>query len=148
MVDHLLKAGFENITVLDISEKALNKAKKRLGDKAEKVTWIVSDITKFEPETTYDLWHDRAAFHFLTNAEHIEKYKQTIKESVNSYLIIATFSENGPLKCSGLEITQYSEEELSSEFAEDFEKISCLNEDHKTPFDTLQNFTFCSFKKR
>ncbi|WP_206735977.1 class I SAM-dependent methyltransferase [Aequorivita sp. KMM 9714] len=148
LVDHLLKAGFENITVLDISEKALNKAKKRLGDKAEKVTWIVSDITEFEPETTYDLWHDRAAFHFLTNAEHIEKYKQTIKNSVNGYLIIATFSENGPLKCSGLEITQYSEEELSSEFAEDFEKISCLNEDHKTPFDTLQNFTFCSFKKR
>ncbi|WP_313113763.1 class I SAM-dependent methyltransferase [Aequorivita sediminis] len=148
LVDHLLNAGFENITVLDISEKALKKAKKRLGKKAEKVTWIISDITEFEPETTYDLWHDRAAFHFLTNAEHIEKYKQTINNSVNGYLIIATFSQNGPLKCSGLEITQYSEEELSSEFSKNFEKISCLNEDHKTPFDTLQNFTFCSFKKR
>lgn len=148
LVDHLLEAGFENITVLDISEHALEKAKKRLGDKAKNVTWIVSDITAFKPESTYDLWHDRATFHFLTQEEQISKYKQILKNSVNQFLIIATFSEKGPLKCSGLEISQYSEEKLSLKLNEDFEKINCLTQDHKTPFDTYQNFLFCSFKKR
>lgn len=148
LVDHLLEAGFENITVLDISEHALEKAKKRLGDKAKNVTWIVSDITAFKPESTYDLWHDRATFHFLTQEEQISKYRQILKNSVNQFLIIATFSEKGPLKCSGLEISQYSEEKLSLKLNEDFEKINCLTQDHKTPFDTYQNFLFCSFKKR
>lgn len=148
LVDYLLDEGFENITVLDISANALEKAQKRLGDKAKKVTWIVSDITLFQPEIDYDVWHDRAAFHFLTTTEQIENYKHTVKNAVNGFLVIGTFSENGPLKCSGLDITQYSPENLTAEFSDAFDKISCLTEDHKTPFNTLQNFVFCSFKKK
>ena len=148
LVDHLLKEGFENITVLDISAKALEKAKKRLGDKAKKVTWIACDITQFTPQTTYDLWHDRAAFHFLTKAEHIKKYTATAKKFVSGFLAIATFSEKGPTKCSGLDITQYSEETLSLTFKDGFDKVSCALEDHQTPFNTTQNFLFCSFKKQ
>lgn len=98
LVDFLLDQGFENITVLDISEKALEKAKIRLVEKAKKVTWIVSDILDFEPTETYDVWHDRAAFHFLTTDEEIEKYKSIVNKSVDGFLIIGTFSENGPLK--------------------------------------------------
>lgn len=147
LVDHLLDQGFENITVLDISLKALEKAKQRLGERAKKVTWVVSDITAFKPERPFDLWHDRAAFHFLTTPEQIEKYKTIARTWVTGYLIIGTFSENGPEKCSGLEIQQYSEAQLTAAFENGFEKMRCVIEDHKTPFDTVQNFVFCSFKK-
>lgn len=124
LVDHLLDQGFENITVLDISEKALEKAKIRLGEKSKKVTWIISDILDFEPTETYGVWHDRAAFHFLTSEEEIEKYKSIVNKSVAGFLIIGTFSENGPLKCSGLEISQYSEEKLTSTFEDNFRRPS------------------------
>lgn len=148
LVDHLLHYGFENVSVLDISAKALERAKERLGEKAEKVTWIVGDISDFKPTETYDLWHDRATFHFLTEAEDIEKYRNMVQNHVRGYLIIGTFSENGLKKCSGLEISQYTEEKLSSVIGEAFQKINCLTIDHKTPFDTYQNFLFCSFRKR
>lgn len=148
LVDYLLEAGYENITVLDISLQALEKSKQRLGTKAKKVTWVVSDITDFKPETTYDIWHDRATFHFLTAPDQVEKYKDIVKNSVTGFLIIGTFSEKGPKKCSGLDIQQYSEETLTTAFQNDFEKLQCITEDHKTPFDTTQNFLFCSFKKR
>ncbi len=148
LVDYLLDEGFENITVLDISAKALDKAKKRLGDKAEKINWVVSDITKFEPDTTYDVWHDRATFHFLTTTDQISKYINTARKSVNGYLTIGTFSENGPKKCSGLDVKQYSEESLITELKNGFEKIRCITENHTTPFDTKQNFLFCSFKRQ
>lgn len=148
LVDHLLHYGFENVSVLDISAKALERAKERLGEKAEKVTWIVGDITEFEPTEMYDLWHDRATFHFLTEAEDIEKYRNMVQNHVRGYLIIGTFSENGPQKCSGLEISQYTEEKLCAVIGEAFQKINCLTIDHKTPFDTFQNFLFCSFRKR
>lgn len=148
LVDHLLNEGFENITVLDISERSLEKAKLRLGEKGKNITWIVSDILDYERSETYDIWHDRAAFHFLTTEEEIEKYKSIVAKAVQSYLVIGTFSENGPLKCSGLEISQYSEENLSSTFKDHFEKIETVFEDHETPFGTTQNFLFCSFKKK
>ena len=147
LVDYLLDEGFENMTVLDISAKALDKAKKRLGDKADKINWVVSDIIEFEPETTFDVWHDRATFHFLTTADLVSKYLNTARKSVNGYLTIGTFSENGPKQCSGLDIKQYSEESLTTEFKNGFEKIRCVKEDHTTPFDTTQNFLFCSFKR-
>ena len=147
LVDYLSAAGFENITVLDISHKALERAKQRLGNKAEKVNWIVCDITDFIPTTSYDLWHDRATFHFFTTKQQIDKYKNIVKKAVSGYSIIGVFSENGPLKCSGLEIKQYNETQLSSLFKDHFEKISCLEEDHITPFNTRQNFLFCSFKR-
>ena len=147
LVDFLLEEGFENITVLDISEKALERAKIRLGNKAEKVQWIVSDIIDFKPEISYDVWHDRATFHFLTTKEQIQTYIEITKNWVSKYLIIGTFSERGPLKCSGLEIKQYSEVEMENQFLRSFKKIKCISEDHLTPFETKQNFTFCTFVK-
>jgi cyclopropane fatty-acyl-phospholipid synthase-like methyltransferase len=147
LVDFLLEEGYENITVLDISARALEKAQKRLGDSASKVKWIVTDITAFEPAETYDIWHDRAAFHFLTTPEQVSKYIDIAEKNVNNFMILGTFSKNGPTKCSGLYIQQYDEESLSEKFKESFEKIKCITEDHITPFETVQNFVFCSFKK-
>ncbi|AZA80777.1 SAM-dependent methyltransferase [Chryseobacterium lactis] len=147
LVDFLLKEGYENITVLDISTKALEKAQQRLGKLSEKVQWIATDITEFKPTKTFDIWHDRAAFHFLTTPEQVTKYIDITKNSVTGFMILGTFSKNGPTKCSGLEIQQYDEESLSEKFKTSFEKIKCITEDHRTPFDTIQNFVFCSFKK-
>ncbi|WP_306567930.1 class I SAM-dependent methyltransferase [Flavobacterium lindanitolerans] len=147
LVDFLLDEGFENISVLDISAKALEKAKLRLGNRSEKVNWIVSDILDFKPDTAFDVWHDRAAFHFLTTKEQVEKYIEIAQSAVSGYLTIGTFSENGPKKCSGLDIKQYSEETLHTVLKNRFEKLHCIYEDHKTPFNTTQNFLFCSFKR-
>jgi 2-polyprenyl-3-methyl-5-hydroxy-6-metoxy-1,4-benzoquinol methylase len=148
LVDFLLTEGYQNITVLDISENAIARAKKRLGTKANVVKWIVSDITEFAPTETYDVWHDRATFHFLTTPEQIHKYMATARKAVKGYVTIGTFSENGPKKCSGLDIKQYSETQLQEELSNGFQKIRCINEDHITPFNTKQNFLFCSFKKQ
>lgn len=149
-VDALLERGYKNIWVLDISANAIERAKKRLGKDAAKVHWIVSDVTEFEPEVQLDLWHDRAAFHFLTNEERIYQYVSLAEESIkgNGYLVLGTFSENGPKKCSGLEIRQYSEASMSARFEVRFERIKCIKEDHITPLNRVQNFLFCSFKKR
>lgn len=148
LVDYLLADGYTNITVLDISSTALNKSKQRLGHNAQKINWVVSDITEYKPDTTYDVWHDRATFHFLTTTDQIGKYLATAHSAINGYMALGTFSENGPTKCSGLEIKQYSEEELTSELKNGFEKIRCITEDHTTPFNTTQNFLFCSFKRK
>ena len=147
LVDFLIDQGFENISVLDISAKALERAKKRLGEKGKNVNWIVSDITEFEPETTFDIWHDRATFHFLTEENQIKKYMEIARKAVSGYLTIGTFSDNGPKKCSGLDIKQYNEETLTEELKNGFEKLRCVTEDHMTPFETTQNFLFCSFKR-
>lgn len=150
LVDFLLDENFENITVLDISEKALERTKKRLAERAAKVNWIVSDITQFHPDTSYDFWHDRAAFHFLTTKPAIKQYlsiaRQAVKE--NGFVTIGTFSKDGPEKCSGLHIRQYSDKTLTAELNNGFKKIKCLTEKHTTPFNTTQNFLFCSFKKQ
>ncbi|KAB1230142.1 class I SAM-dependent methyltransferase [Chryseobacterium viscerum] len=148
LVDFLLEEGYENITVLDISTKALEKAQERLGDTATKVKWIATDITAFQPTETYDIWHDRAAFHFLTSPEQVSKYIDIAEKNVNNFIMLGTFSKNGPTKCSGLDIQQYDEESLSGRFETGFDKIKCMTEDHMTPFGTVQNFVFCSFKKR
>ncbi|HEX6914214.1 MAG TPA: SAM-dependent methyltransferase, partial [Chitinophagaceae bacterium] len=110
----------------------------------------VSDVTEFNPPVKFDFWHDRAAFHFLTTEEKIYKYLSIAEESIdpNGYLILGTFSENRPKKCSGLEIKQYSEASMSARFEVSFERIKCIQEDHTTPFNTIQNFLFCSFKKK
>lgn len=148
-VDFLLDEGYSDITVLDISELALKKAQLRLGERASKVKWIVSDITEFKPLQKFDVWHDRATFHFLTSKDQIEKYIELAAQSVNpnGFMAIGTFSENGPTKCSGLDIKQYSESELERTLTYYFRKIHCITEDHITPFHTIQNFLFCSFKK-
>jgi SAM-dependent methyltransferase len=146
LVDFLLADGYSDVTVLDISGKAIERAKNRLGILADKVTWIESDINDFVPSRTFSIWHDRAAFHFLTSTEEQERYVKLVNSSVTDFLVIGTFSEDGPLKCSGLEIQQYSESSMVDQFR-GFEKIKCENENHLTPFDTIQNFIFCSFKK-
>lgn len=146
LVDFLVQQGYSDVTVLDISETALERAKARLGKHSEKVKWIVSDITEFKPERKYKVWHDRATFHFLTSVQQVGSYLDIVRDGISGYLVIGTFSENGPKKCSGLEIRQYSEQELQQTFQNGFSRIKCINEDHRTPFDTLQNFTFCSFK--
>ena len=149
-VDALLEEGYQNIWVLDISENALSRAKKRLGEKANKVNWVVSDIIDFNPTVTFDFWHDRAAFHFLTTEENINKYVGIAEKGIkaNGILVLGTFSETGPTKCSGLEIKQYSETSMSSRFELSFDRVKCITEEHQTPFNTTQNFLFCSFKKK
>lgn len=150
LVDHLLQLGFTNISVLDISEAAIERAKIRIGENANKVKWIISDISTFQPSEKYDFWHDRAAFHFLTNEEEIKRYVSNVTNSINTngILAIGTFSENGPKKCSGIDITQYTEESIAELFTNGFEKIETFLVDHPTPFDTIQNFVFGVFKKR
>ena len=147
LAEYLLAEGFVNITVLDISAKSLQKAKARLGENAKKINWIVSDITEFNPDFAFDVWHDRATFHFLTTNEQIAKYLNIARKFVNGFLTIGTFSDNGPVNCSGLEIRQYSEETMTRELKLGFEKLRCQTEDHITPFNTKQNFLFCSFKR-
>lgn len=148
LVDELLQLGYKNITVLDISENALLRLKERLGEKGKEVTFIVSDILNFTTTEKFDVWHDRASFHFLTNPEEVALYVQKVKEftSENALLFMGTFSDKGPLKCSGLEIQQYTQARFENVFL-GFEKINCFTEDHLTPFDTIQNFIFCVFKK-
>jgi hypothetical protein len=141
-----MNATFIDVSVLDISGKAIERAKKRLGKLADKVTWIESDINEFIPSKKYAIWHDRAAFHFLTSIEEQARYVDLVNSAVTDFLVIGTFSEDGPLKCSGLEIQQYSESSMVEQFR-GFQKIKCENENHLTPFDTIQNFIFCSFKK-
>ena len=147
LVDFLLDLGFTNISVLDISAHAIERAKVRLGEKASLVTWIVSDINDFEPIQNYDLWHDRAAFHFLTTQKDIERYVKLVSKHAKN-LVVGTFSTNGPFKCSGLEITQYDENELGQLFGfHGFKVLTMKREDHMTPFGTTQNFVFAAFVK-
>ncbi len=146
LVDSLLGEGYENITVLDISEESLQQAKMRLGPLADSVEWIQADILEFAPSGKYDLWHDRAVFHFLTDNEQIEKYIDIARKSVKGYLLMGTFSTSAPPKCSGLDVRRYSDEMLEKELSNGFEKIRCITEDHITPFKTIQNFLFCSFR--
>lgn len=149
LVDHLLALEYSDITVLDISESALERAKTRLGNDALKVKWIVADAATFKPTEKYDFWHDRAAFHFLTQEHEIVNYLNTVQQSIlpTGVLVIGTFSESGPKKCSGIEIKQYSEVSMTEKLNRFFEKIKCITVDHKTPFETIQNFVFCSFRK-
>lgn len=150
LADYLLKVGFENISVLDISQTALDQVKNRLGKKAKNLKFIQADAADFQPEEKYHLWHDRATVHFLTEGWQIKKYLKTLKDSVVSggYVILATFSEKGPVKCSGRKIKQYSIEDMKELLSNKFENLECRNIDHTTPSGVVQNFTFCSFMKK
>ena len=149
LVDFLLAEGYTNLSVLDISEAAILRAQERLGMDAPKVTWIVSDILEFKPKVKYDVWHDRAAFHFQTEPAKIDTYLNIVKNAVDGMVIIGTFSTDGPTKCSGLEIQQYDEDGMKAKFIQsDFKNLECKREDHVTPSGAVQNFVFCSFMKR
>ncbi len=149
LVDNLLALGYTNITVLDISANAINKAKERLGINTDKVKWIVSDITEFIPAEKYDIWHDRAVFHFLNQQNDIEYYKVLVNKYIcdNGHLILATFADDGPEKCSGLEVCKYSEEGMKNIFSIAFKVIESFKYKHLTPFGTIQNFIFSVFSK-
>lgn len=148
LVDNLLAQGFENITVLDLSAAALNSARARLGDKGEAVKWIVADATEWQPRDTYDVWHDRAAFHFLTNEKVQQAYIQRLKQALKrgGHLIIGTFALDGPEKCSGLPVARHSAESLSALLAPDFDLIDSRRHEHITPWQAVQKFQFSTFR--
>ena len=150
LVDELLEISFKNIFILDISAQALQKAKIRLGEKGESVTWIDADILEFDTESRFDIWHDRAAFHFLTKEEDIIRYVEIAGKLIKSsgYLIISTFSMSGPKKCSGLDIARYSEDSIKKTFRKGFNHTRSFEEIHTTPFNTKQNFLFNLFKRK
>ncbi|CAN5854828.1 class I SAM-dependent methyltransferase [soil metagenome] len=149
-IDVLIERGYKNIYLLDISSNAIERTKNRLGANADKVKYIISDVVDFIPPVQFDFWHDRAAFHFLTNEDQVNRYVSLAEKGIrkNGYLILGTFSESGPKKCSGLEIKQYSEVSMSARFEIAFDRIKCVEENHTTPFHTVQHFLFCSFSKK
>lgn len=151
LVEDLLDRGLCNLTVLDLSAAALATARERLGDRAAPVRWIEADVTQAElPHHAYDLWHDRAVFHFLTEAAAREGYKTALRRALKpgGHLLIATFSLAGPPKCSGLEVMRYSAETLQAELGADFELLRRLDEEHHTPAGAVQNFVYCLFRRR
>jgi 2-polyprenyl-3-methyl-5-hydroxy-6-metoxy-1,4-benzoquinol methylase len=150
LADYLIEGGFTNITVMDISESALLRAKKRLGNKAKLIKWVVADAANFSPTEQYDVWHDRAAFHFLTQEADIKNYIQTVQTAIrpNGVFILGTFSTSGPKKCSGIDIKQYDETSMKSLFVPFFEPLDCFTIDHTTPAGNIQNFIFCSFRRQ
>lgn len=149
LVDHLLNEGYSDISVLDISDVSLQKLKNRLGDTLNKVKYITSDVLAFRSQIEFDLWHDRAAFHFLTNLDQTNQYLEIVNSSLRpgGKLIISTFSKTGPEKCSGLPIQQYSESDLISLFGKHFKNIKCFDDTHTTPWGSTQNFVYCVFQK-
>lgn len=147
LVDFLLSTDYRNISVLDISSHAIEQAKQRLGERGDRINWIEHDITSFVSGQPFDVWHDRAVFHFLTDADDRSQYVKTLSRSLQpgSHAIIATFNLDGPEKCSGLDIVRYSTESLSAIFSENFKLIETKTEEHKTPNGKSQSFVYCRF---
>jgi 2-polyprenyl-3-methyl-5-hydroxy-6-metoxy-1,4-benzoquinol methylase len=149
LVDDLIARGYENITVLDISQTAIDVTKKRLGLMAEQVHWLVADIT--EPQLdhgAYDVWHDRAVFHFLTSREHRTAYVRQVGHAVKpgGHVIVSTFGPEGPTKCSGLDVIRYDANSLHGQFGVRFRLVESSKELHRTPFGGTQQFLFCYCK--
>jgi len=150
LVDDLIANGYQNCTVLDISGAALEVAQRRLGSKASTVTWLEADVTQDKlPSNFYDVWHDRAVFHFLTRPEDRVQYVECVQHSVKKggHVIVATFGLEGPTRCSGLDVVRYSADSLHDEFGEDFELAGTTTEAHQTPFGTEQEFVYCYCRK-
>ena len=149
ILKNLIENGYDDLTYLDISQEACSKSKISLRNKQDLVEWHVVNVLDFNTEKNFSIWHDRAVFHFLISKEDVEKYKQVALKNIvqGGYLILGTFSENGPAKCSGLNVSRYSPELLKKIFNPEFKMIESFKIDHKTPFDTNQNFLFSIFKK-
>ena len=147
LADNLLELNYTDISLVDISSNALKEVKDRLQNKS--LNFIETDILNFNSNDKYDIWHDRAVFHFITDSEGIKKYISLCNEYINKegILIIGTFAEDGPLKCSGLEIKRYSVDQILDLFKETFELVESFKILHKTPFDTQQSFSFCVLRK-
>lgn len=151
LVDNLVDRNYQDVTVLDISATSLQFAKERLGEKSNKVTWLETDILQAElPKGYFDLWHDRAVFHFLINKEDRNIYFNLLNQSIkpNGHVIIATFAADGPLQCSGLDVMRYSSDSLSAELGDKFSLIENMREEHATPFGSTQAFNYCLFRKK
>jgi SAM-dependent methyltransferase len=149
LVDDLLARGYETITVLDIAQTAIDTNRKRLGKASERVHWLAADITKTElPPFAYDVWHDRAVFHFLTTASDRVAYVRQVARAVRreGHVIVATFGPEGPMKCSGLDVVRYDAESLHREFGIHFRLLDSSKELHHTPFGTIQQFLYCYCK--
>src|SRR3989338_10173254 len=150
LVDDLLSLQYSNITVLDISAQALEYSKNRLASRADSVKWVLGDITAVDlSESSFDVWHDRAVFHFLVREKEGKGYCKSMETSVRrgGFVVIATFGPNGPLKCSGLEIVRYDPTSLQRTLGDAFSLMSSQVEHHTTPFNTIQEFVYCLFKK-
>ena len=149
LVDGLLARGFRQVTVLDISAAALEAAKARLGDRAGEVQWVVADVTEWSPAQTFDIWHDRAAFHFLIDPLDCSAYIARMKQAVRpgGHVVIGTFAIDGPEKCSGLPVNRYDAASLARELGEGFELLDSRRHDHSTPWDSTQRFQFCIFRR-
>ncbi len=149
LVDFLLKDGFQFIYLLDISQNAFSQSKKRLGEMSKKVNWLEGDVRNFQHSQKFDLWHDRAVFHFLTNTEDQNKYLKRLNDSleIGAFFIISTFAEDGPLKCSGLEIVRYAKDELIHNMGVNFELMDFKKETHTSPGRMKQKFNYWVFKK-
>jgi 2-polyprenyl-3-methyl-5-hydroxy-6-metoxy-1,4-benzoquinol methylase len=149
LVDSLVARGFNRVTVLDISEAGLGAAKARLGERASQVHWIVADVTKWCPTQTFDIWHDRAAFHFLTDptdrSAYVTRMKQVIKPG--GHVIIGTFALDGPEKCSGLPVNRYDAAGLAKELGGGFVLLDSRRHDHSTPWNSAQRFHFCMLRR-
>ncbi|MDH5356017.1 MAG: methyltransferase domain-containing protein [Gammaproteobacteria bacterium] len=150
LVDHLIGIGYLDISVLDISENALSRARYRLGDAAKKVKWYASDVTEFKAAQQYSLWHDRAVFHFLTAESDRRQYIRVLNQSLKpgGHLVIAAFAIGGPEKCSGLEVVQYDARKLSTELGEDYELVEETVELHITPSNMEQKFGYFRFIRK
>ncbi|MCA1365588.1 class I SAM-dependent methyltransferase [Bradyrhizobium sp. IC3069] len=150
LVDALLQDGYRDIAVLDLSANALAAAKKRIGPAASTVDWIVADATTWRPTRTYDVWHDRAAFHFLTDPRDRVAYVERLRSAVRpgGHVIIATFAPDGPEKCSGLPVQRHDSASLAAELGPEFELIETRSETHHTPWDSTQAFQFSRFRRR
>jgi len=146
LVDDLLARGFKNVTVLDVSEVAIEGTKSRLGEAADRVHWLTADITQVELRpAAYEVWHDRAVFHFLTLPQQRTAYVDQVARSVKSggHVIVSTFGPEGPTKCSGLDVARYDAESLHEEFGPRFRLVEHSKEFHQTPFGTMQQFLYC-----
>ncbi|MBR0974493.1 class I SAM-dependent methyltransferase [Bradyrhizobium japonicum] len=150
LVDALLQDGYRALAVLDLSANALQKAKTRIGQAASTVDWIVADATTWRPTKTYDVWHDRAAFHFLTDPRDRAAYVERLRSAIapGGHVIIATFAPHGPEKCSGLPVQRHDSASLSAELGPDFELVEVLSEIHHTPWQSTQAFQFSRFMRR
>jgi trans-aconitate methyltransferase len=149
LVDDLLTRKFHRLTILDLSGAALAAAKARLGDRGAHVRWIIADVTKWEPEQTYDVWHDRAAFHFLTDRTDQSAYVDRLKKAVKpgGHVIIATFAPDGPERCSGLPIVRHDAASLGKILGDDFILTNTRRHDHVTPWGAVQRFQFSAFRR-
>lgn len=149
LVDSLVARGFKRVTVLDISQAALEAARARLGQAASKVEWVVADVTRWSPAHTFDIWHDRAAFHFLVDPADRSAYVAILKQAVRpgGHVVIGTFAIDGPEKCSGLPVNRYDAASLTEELGEGFELLDSRRQDHATPWNATQRFQFCVFRR-